>query len=491
MTCRRPAFPLPRRSKRPLAPTASLACALALGACAGPRPPIPLTASVTAPDHWRAPAPSATTTTSATIDAAWWRAFGDPALTALVEQALAHNTDLDLAAARVDEARALARQARAQQAPLATAGISGGEARTMVLGRGVDALAAAPQVAISYDLDLFGRLSQTNASARASLLAAQDTRDAMALAVASTTASGYIALLGLDSRLATIRATLDARAEALRVARRRASLGYTSQLELQQAESEYQAAAQLVPPAELAITRQANALSLLAGQTPVAIRRGLALDALTAPPIPAFLPSSLLRRRPDVVAAEASLVASDRTLDSARAALMPNLSLSGSAGLALSSALDDPITLFSIGGSLLAPPLDGGRLEAQAAAAAARRDQAAFIYRRTALTAFREVEDGLAAVDRLQAQQAAIDSQVVALRVTLRLATNRYREGYAPYLDQLDAQRGLLAAQLVSVQSRTDRLVALVTLYQAMGGGWSTPVSQQALDTTPRAPGGS
>lgn len=478
----------PRTPQRAGPAAAMLACALTLCACAGPRPPIPLAAAVTAPEHWRGPAPAATT---AAIDTNWWRGFGDPALSALVERALAQNTDLALAASRVDEARALARLARAQQAPLATAGISGGEARTVVLGRGVDALAGSPQVAISYDLDLFGRLSQASTSARASLLAAQGARDAMALAVASTTASSYIALLGLDARLATIRATLDARAEALRIARRRASLGYTSQLELQQAQSEYQATAQLVAPAELAITRQENALNLLVGEASTAVARGVGLDALTAPPIPAGLPSSLLRRRPDVASAEASLVAGDRTLDSARAALMPNLSLTGSAGWALSSALNDPITLFSLGGSLLAPPLDGGRLKAQAAAAAARRDQAAFIYRRTALTAFREVEDGLASVDRLDAQQVAIDSQIVALRETLRLAANRYREGYAPYLDQLDAQRGLLAAQLVSVQARTDRLVALVTLYQAMGGGWDASTSDPALNARPRAPGGS
>jgi len=454
-----------------------------LQGCIGARPAIPASASTATPLAWRtAFGPSAA------IEADWWRGFGDPALTALVERALARNTDVAIAAARVDEARALARLAQAQQLPLATAGAGIGEARTIVLGEGADAFASTPQVTISYDLDLFGRLSAASASARASLLAASDSEAAITLAVAATTASGYITLLGLDARLATTKATLASRSDALRLARRRADAGYTSRLELAQAQSEYDAAAQLVPVAELAITRQENALSILAGDTPGAIARGVQLDRLTMPAIPDGLPSNILRRRPDLAAAEASLVASDRTLDSSRAAMLPNLSLTGSGGFALSTALANPIGLFSIGGSILSPLFDGGRLRAQADTAAARRDQAAFAYQRTVLTAFREVEDGLAAVDRLAAQRKLVGDQVTALTETVRISANRYREGYAPYLDQIDAQRNLLAAQLVAVQLDTDRMNAVVTLYQAMGGGWHPPTpAAPLLPTKPRS----
>lgn len=447
-----------------------LAVLSAVTGCVGERPAIPPTAAIAPPATWRKDLGAA-----GSIDAAWWQAFNDPVLTGLVERALARNADVSVGAARVEEARAALRLARAQQAPLVTGAVTPGESRTVLLGQGLDAFGATPQVAVSYDLDLFGRLSAARASARASLLASMETQASVELAVASTTASSYIGLLGLDARLATTRATLASRADALRLARRRAVAGYTSKLELAQAQSEYDAAAQLVPVVELAITRQEDALSILIGDAPGAISRGGRLDQLALPGIPRVLPSELLRRRPDIAAAEATLVASDRTLDSTRAAMLPNLSLTGSGGVALSTALADPITLFALGGSILSPLFDGGRLRAQSDVAASRRDQAAFAYRRTVLTSFREVEDGLAAVDRLGAQQSLVTAQVDALSDAVRFATNRYREGYAPYLDQIDAQRNLLSAQLVAIQVETDRLNAIVTLYQAMGGGWQPP----------------
>jgi multidrug efflux system outer membrane protein len=203
------------------------------------------------------------------------------------------------------------------------------------------------------------------------------------------------------------------------------------------------------------------------------VTRGTALAALSAPPIPDGLPADLLRRRPDLFQAEQSLVAADRSLDSLRAAMLPNLSLTGSVGLVLSTALSDPVGVFSLGGSVLSPIFDGGRLRAQADAGAARRDQAAFAYRKAALTAFREVDDSLAGVQRSGEQAVAIAGQRDALAAALRNASNRYRAGYSSYLDQLDTQRGLLTAELALVQARADRLTAYVALYQAFGGGWS------------------
>jgi NodT family efflux transporter outer membrane factor (OMF) lipoprotein len=363
--------------------------------------------------------------------------------------------------------------------PLATFSLNTGPSRILVLAHGVDGYAAAPQVAISYDLDLFGRLSQATSSARAALLASATARDSVALATASATASSYLTLLGLDAGLATTRATLAARGEALRVARRRAQAGYTSQLELRQAESEYQATEQLVPAAELAVSRQENALSILVGDPPGDIKRGVAFNSLVTPAIPEGLPSELLRRRPDLVSAQATLIATDRTLDSARAAELPDFSLTTTGGAALSTALPNPIALYSVAANVLAPLVDGGRLRAQADTTAARRDQAAFAYRRAVLSAYREVEDSLASVQKLREQQVSVDNEVATLSETLRLATNRYNDGYAPYLDQLDAQRGLLGAQLVAIQIASDRLNAIVTLYQALGGGWQLPDRDQ------------
>lgn len=152
---------------------------------------------------------------------------------------------------------------------------------------------------------------------------------------------------------------------------------------------------------------------------------------------------------------------------------MPNVQLTTSGDEVASSLLKNDISVFSLGGSVLAPIFDSGRLRAQQGAAVARRDQAAFAYRKAALTAFKEVEDALAAADRTAQQEEDVAAQRAALADAYRLASNRYRAGYSPYLDQLEAQRGLLAADLQLVQVRTDRLNAAVALYQALGGGWT------------------
>jgi NodT family efflux transporter outer membrane factor (OMF) lipoprotein len=450
-------------------PFLALPLAIVLAGCIGPRPDVPSGAAFVPPPAWRT-----ALGTGIPVRTDWWQAFGDPVLTGLVDRAIANNPDLAAAAARVEEARALARLARAQLSPTISGTAPATEGRTLgALGTAATNLGGQPTLQASYDLDLFGRLRQASEAARAQALASEASRDTVRLGIVSGVASGYVTLRALDQRLAVARATLAARAEGLRIARRRAETGYTSRLELRQAEAEYRATEQLVPQAELAISRQENALRLLLGDNPGPIARGLALDAIASPAIPSGLPADLLRRRPDLFAAEQALVAADRTLDSARAAMLPNLALTGSAGLVLSTALSEPVGVFAIGASILSPISDAGRLRSQADATAARRDQAAFAYRRAALVAFREVDDSLAGVLRSGEQTTAIGLQRDALAGALRNAANRYRAGYSSYLEQLDAQRGLLSAELALVQAQADRLTAYVALYQAMGGGWS------------------
>ncbi|MCU6455338.1 efflux transporter outer membrane subunit [Sphingomonas sp. A2-49] len=442
---------------------------LALAGCIGPRPQAPTASAVVLPPAWRT-----ALGTGEPVRADWWGAFGDPVLSALVARALAGNVDLAAAAARIDEARAAARLAAAQRTPTLGGSLPGTTGQTVSpFGTPSDAFGAQPAITASYDLDLFGRLRFASRAAQAQLLASEGARDTVRLAIASGVASGYVTLRALDQRLAVAKATLTARTEALRIARRRAEAGYTSNLELHQAEAEYRATQQLVPAAQLAISRQENALSLLLGTNPGPIPRGQPLDRLLAPAIPDGLPADLLRRRPDLFQAEQTLVAADRTLDSARAAMLPNVALTGSAGVVLSTALANPIGVFSIGASILSPIFDGGRLRAQNDVAVARRDQAAFAYRRSALTAFQEVDNALAGVSRSGEQAVALGLQVDALAAALRNASNRYRAGYTSYIEQLDAQRGLLTAELALVQARADRINAYVALYQAMGGGWS------------------
>ncbi len=406
--------------------------------------------------------------------AGWWQAFGDPALSELIEQALAANVDVQIAASRVEEARAAMALSRAQLLPEVGGVLPG--ARDQMLspfGAPYQQFDAAPTLTASYDLDLFGRLRNASRAARAQVLASQAARDTVRLATIASTASGYITLRALDQRLAIAQATLASRADAQRIARRRFETGYSSRLEYRQAQAEYEATAQLVPAAELAISRQEDALSLLTGRAPGPIRRGLPLGRLMAPAIPDGLPADMLRRRPDLYQAEQALVAADRSLDSQRAAMLPDVSLTGSVGVVLSTALADPVALYSLGASVLAPIFDGGRLRAKESAATARRDQAAFAYARAALVAFREVDDALAGVRRIEQQANDLALQTDAARGALQNAANRYRAGYSAYLEQLDAQRSLLTAELALVQTRTDRLTNYVALYQAMGGGWT------------------
>jgi len=439
-----------------------------LGACTPAERPRPAAAVVTPPSAWRTTLPG-----TAPIAANWWEAFGDPELTRLVTAALANNPDIAVAVARVAEARAAERVARAARFPTLDAGVGLIEQRALnAFGTASTGTSLQPVFQSAYEVDLFGRVGRTVDAARLTGDAAAAAADTVRLSVAAATASGYVTLRGLDARIETVRATIASRGEALRIARSRAEAGYTSQLELRQAEAEYAAVTQTLPQLELLARRQENALALLTGSAPRAIARGRPLEALVPPPIPAGLPSELLRRRPDIAQAEATLAASDASLAAARAQFLPQLRLTGSTGEVLSSALPNPVGIWSIGASMLAPLFRGGQLRGNYDAATARRDQAAFAYQRSVLTAFREVEDALAAVDRLAAQRRALELQRAATAEALRHATNRYRAGYSPYLEQLDAQRALFSAELSLEQTRADQLNALVALYQAMGGGW-------------------
>lgn len=430
----------------------------------------PEAARVVSPAGWRTQLPA-----TVPLHGQWWHDFADPALDRLVTDALANNPDIATAAARVREARAQESIARSQLLPTLDLGGGASYGRSVnPFGKPTTSVEVQPVFQAAYEIDLFGRIGNQVSAARLNADAIDAAREAAALSVAAATVSGYITLLGLDARLAVVRDTIASRAEALRIARSRARVGYTSQLELRQAEAEYQATALILPQVQQANARQENALSALAGRNPGPIARGSTIERLATPGIPDGLPSDLLRHRPDLAQAERTLAASDASIAVARAQYLPSLRLTGSVGAVLSSALANPLTIWSLGASILAPIFEGGRLRANVDAATARRDQAAFAYQKVALQAFRETDDALIAIDRLAEQKRILTAQRAAVAEALRHATNRYRAGYSPYLEQLDAQRALLSVDLSRVQLRTDELTARVFFYQALGGGWNT-----------------
>lgn len=451
-----------------------LCALLGLGACSGPRPQAPEQASIALPASWRDGQSGAAA--AAPVPADRWALFGDPQLNRVVAQALAHNSDIASAVARIAELRAQYRLSEEQMQPHGNAQFDGGrQSAPNAFGKQLIQNPRQLQFVSAYDADLFGRLEHSTAAAHASLLASVAARQTVQLTVAASAAGAYLHLQALDARLGILRATLAARGAALQVARRRAGQGYAAQLEPAQAEAEWQATAQQIAPLELAIRRQEHALSVLLGQAPQAIARSAAeAGASAGPVVPAGLPSSLLRRRPDVVQAELQLLAADHSLDAARDAFMPSVRLTVAGGFADSDVLSKPIELFSLGGSVLAPVFERARLQAQADGAAARRDQAAFAYRKAVLTALREVEDALAAIAAAAAQEQQLSAQRDAQARLLAMASQRYRAGYAAYLEQIDAQRGLLAVELSLVQARDEHRQALVALFQSLGGGWQS-----------------
>ncbi|KQX20335.1 RND transporter [Sphingomonas sp. Root50] len=453
----------------------SLLPSLLLAGCAAGRVAPVAVPAVEQPAAWRNAAPLSA------VDRSWWTGFGDPALTALVDRALAANSDIGIAAGRVREARANLAAARSTLFPAIDAGVAGGRSRSISpFGTPEVQNFAQPQIQAAYEIDLFGRLADQRSAARSAWLASEAARDTVRLAVTSATAANYVALLGLDTRLDIARRTLAARETSLRIATSRVSNGYSPRLELQQAQAEYDATAAIIPQIELAIARTEHGLSLLTGDAPRRVARGATLATLTQPPLAGGLPSELLRRRPDIGQAEQQLAAADASLAAARKRFLPQLRLSASVGAGFSSLLEDPLAIWQLGGSILAPIFQGGRLTAQAEAAAGQRDQAAFAYRKAVLAGFREVEDALATVRRLDEQAVLAAHQRDTTAEGLRLATNRYREGYSPYLEQLDAQRQLLAVELNLAQLRTDAFTARIQLYQALGGGWTTAMLEES-----------
>lgn len=453
-----------------------LLAAASLAGCAIAPPPPPAS-TLQALISWRTPA-----ATEADVDPHWWRHFGDPVLDDLVERALARNADLRIAGVRVAEYRARADIADAAHWPAfgASAGPARARARTGAgagAGAGGFAESTGYQLGVqaSYEVDLWGRIARLGDAAVAELQGQQAARDAAALSVAATVASGYLNLRGLDAKLALAQATLRSRDESLARARRLFDVGYNSRLEWVQADAELHDAAATVRALQRTIAQQENALQLLLGDNPGAVPRGTALDDLVLPPTAAGLPSTLLRRRPDIAEAEFKVASTDASLAAACDQLLPSLQLSVSAtlqGLSLHQLLDTPYTLWSLGGSVLAPLLQGRRLQAGTEAAAALRDQAVIAYEQTVRMAFGEVDNGLSAIASLQQQAGEAGARASAAAAALRIARNRYRNGYATYLEELDAQRSSYAADQVVIQLRVALLAAHVDLYRALGGGW-------------------
>lgn len=430
---------------------------------------------------------------AATVGVQWWKIYRDANLDRLVEEALAHNANLQLAVARVDEARALLGQTRAEQAPTVDvrADRSRGQSSTvgaMPLPPGVpretDTYRAA--VNISYELDLWGRLRSASNAARAELLATEAARETVRIALIAGVAQSYFGLRSLDEQVASTQRSLAARREGLQLQKLRYQSGVISEFDYRQLEAETLAARAQLPVLERARAQQENALAALLGKSPRAIYEGVAVveaattDAAATPAaliVPTGLPSQLLLRRPDLVESEQRLIAANARIGAARAAYFPSISLTGFLGSESATLRDlftSPASVWQAAASLTQPIWGGGRLSSQIDAANARQRQALAQYQGSIQSAFREVRDAIVAQTKTREQFEAEDQRVAALRETLRLARLRYTNGIASQLDVLDAERNLLAAELNRSDALRQQRGAIADLFRALGGGWGS-----------------
>lgn len=460
--------------------TLATVCAAALAGCstipAYERPAAPV------PAHWSQSAGSvdAGQGERAAADIGWREFFRDPALQRLIEVALENNRDLRLAALNVEAFRAQYRIRRADQFP--GVGVEGSAARQRVAadlsptGTAQTGSQYGLSVGVSaYELDFFGRVRSLSEAALAQYLATEAAQRAAQISLVAEVGRAYLTERALAEQLQLAQQALVAREDAYRLAQQRFQAGATSEADLRQQETLVEAARVSV----VALNRQrgqaANALAVLVGRPigelppPVS----LAEQAIVAE-IPAGMPSDLLIRRPDILAAEQRLIAANANIGAARAAFFPRITLTGNVGVA-SDELGDLFSggtgLWSFMPQIRLPIFDGGRNRANLRLSEVRKNQAVVDYEQTIQRAFREVADALVARGALDEQVAAQERLRAAQSERLRLAEQRYRNGVASYLEVLDAQRELFDAEQALVQARQLRLTNSVDLYRALGGG--------------------
>ena len=413
---------------------------------------------------------------------AWWEQFNDPVLNDLVATALQENKDLLIATARVEEFFGRYFSTRGDQYPLAGGAASALREHVTEKGPtpippGVDTTFNYYQAFLggSWELDFWGKYRRATEAARAELFVSEEARRTVVLTLVSAVAAAYVDITTLDKQLAITQRTVETRRNTRDLFQLRFDKGIISEIDLSQAESEYQDALARLPEIELAIARAENALSVLLGRNPGAIPRGLTIDELILPEVPTGLPSDLLERRPDIRAAEQVLVAANAQIGVAKSLYFPTISLTGALGTAstdLSDLFSGPSKAWSFGVPLTVPIFTAGRIGGEVKAAEAFQQQALYSYQQNVQNAFREVDDALVGRTKSRQRLQTLARQLKALNNYVRLARMRYDEGFTSYLQVLDAERSLFNVELTYTGGQNAVFRSLITIYKAMGGGW-------------------
>jgi multidrug efflux system outer membrane protein len=415
---------------------------------------------------------------------AWWEQFGDPVLNELITTALQANKDLFIASARVQEYAGRLTTTRSELFP--QIGYDAEASRERLSERqatspppGIDPEQTSASVVLNatWEIDFWGRIRRLSESARADLFAKEEARRGVVLSLVSAVATGYIQLRDYDRQLEIAQETAASRKETLKLFELRFQAGVISQVEVAQVRSQYEEAQAAIPEIVRSISETENSLSLLLGRNPGPMKRGKTIEELTLFPVPAGLPSELLERRPDIREAEQNLISANAQIGAARALYFPTISLTGFFGYSsedLSDLFTEPARTWSFAGSIIGPIFTFGQIEGQVQQAEAVQQQLLVTYEQTIQNAFREVDDALVAHRSALERVSSRKKQVEALQQYVYLSRLRYDNGYASFLEVLDAERSLFDAELLYSQSQGDVFSSLVDIFKAIGGGWVT-----------------
>ena len=437
---------------------------------------------INTPTQWR----NSVKETQNTTNSQWWKQLNDPVLNRLIHQAIQGNYDLKIAIARVDQYMGLYGSTRSNLFPQFSGSYNAQTGNPSIVNP-----SAEDQINLSggmnWQIDLWGELRRANEAALANLLSQEATQQAVMLTLVSEVAKTYVKLRELDKQLEITQETVAALKEGLRINTLRFTEGYTSNLEVQQNDSEYQRRSAQIPQYEQQVALTENALAVLLGSNPRAIERGLPIDKLKLPAVPSGLPSDLLTRRPDIARAEQQLIAANAQIGVARAQYFPNIRLTGNVGQVstqIAGLFAPGANFWTVGSAVLTPIFTAGKIAGDVRAAEAVQKAAVANYKKTIITGFSEFENALISLIKTQQQQDKQNDRVAANQNYYHLSKVRYEEGYVNYLVELDAIRQLFDAQIELTTARADTFKSSIDLYLAMGGGWI--VEQEKATNLPK-----
>lgn len=413
------------------------------------------------------------------VQPGWWRTFGSPELAGFVDASQTGNFDIAAAVARIGEADAQAKIAGSTLFPQLEGGASLSRARTGLGsegGAGQGSNRFNPTFLASYEIDFWGKNRALLASADALAQATRFDRDTVALTAAAATASTYVRILTARERLRIARQNLDAAQRVLTIIRERLEVGTATALDLAQQESVVAQIRANIPAFEQAAAQDSATLAVLMGRAPERVRvAGASLNALRMPAIASGLPSHLLERRPDIMAAEARLEAAHLNVNAAKAAFFPTISLTaqgGFASAALSSLFNPGAGFYAVSAGLTQPIFQGFLLQGQYELQQSRQEELLQLYRGVVINGFADVERALIALRQLGLQEALQRESLASSRRAYDIAVQRLREGTVDLVTVLQTQTTLFQAEDVLTQVRANRYLAAIALYQALGGGW-------------------